>query len=147
MSLALRINVDSTIEEIEVNNIVHTLQTETFYPFDEYKLIERYEINNCYMYLYGMLNLSYPINQYEFQQFNMTGDVFVVLVDREGDFLDLNEIDFLGFYELQIDLDDTLIEDELNNTDDEKYDSSFVEEDRYNIDDEKYDSDSDVVMT
>ena len=131
MTLALRINVDSTIEEIRVDNIIDTLQTQTAYPFEEYRLLEKYEIyNDCWLYIYGMLNMSHPFNDFEFQYFNMTGDVFVLLVNTNGDFLDLNESQFIGFYQVEIDLDDTLIEDELSSSDDDSYDSSFVEDDR-----------------
>jgi hypothetical protein len=131
MALALRINVDSTIEEIRIDDVIHTLQTQTAYPHEEYKLLERYEVfDDCWLYLYGMLNTSHPFNEYEFQYFNMTGDVFVLMVSETGEFLDLSEEQFIGYYDFIIDLDDTIIEDELSETDDESYDSSFVEEDR-----------------
>ncbi len=141
MTLALRINVDSTIEQIEVENITTTLQTQTAYPQEEYRLLERYEIyDNVWLYIYGMLDLSHPFNRYEFQQFSMTGDVFALLVNVDGEFMDLTEVDFVEFYEHEIDLDDTLIEDEMESTSDSyDYSTDWIEDDRL-------DSDGDVVM-
>ncbi len=143
MATALRINVDSSIEEIQVDNIVDTIQTQTAYPQEEYRLLERYEIyDDVWLYIYGMLDLSHPFNRYEFQQFNMTGDVFALLVNTEGDFINLSEVVFSDFYNEEIDLDDTIIEDELPYTsEDDTYDysDSFIVDDRY-------DSDGDVEM-
>ena len=139
-SLALRINVDSTIQEIEVDNIINTLQTRTAYPFEEYKLLERYEIfNNCWLYIYGMLNMSHPINNFEFQYFTMTGDVFAVLVNTDGNFLDLSESQFRVFYQEEIDLDSDIVEDELTSEDDE-----FDSLDGFIVND--IDSDGDISM-
>ncbi len=130
MTTAVRINRDSTIEEIQVDSIIDTLQNQTAYPYQEYRLLERYEMyDGVFLYIYGMLNISHPFNDFEFQYFNMTGDAFAVLVNESGEFLDLSESQFIGFYQLEIDLDDTIIEDELTESDN-SYDSSFVEDDR-----------------
>ena len=136
MSLALRINVDSSIEEIRIDDIIHTIQTQTAYPYEEYRLLERHEIyGNNWLYIYGMLDLSHPFNRYEFQQFNMTGDVFALIVNTDGEFMDLTEVDFIAFYELQDNLDDFIMEDEMESTSDSyDYEDSFIVDDRLDSD-------------
>lgn len=129
---ALRINVDGSIEEIEVNNIIDTLQTQTAYPYEEYKLLERYDLdNNSYLYLYGMTNIEYPFNDFEFQYFNITGDAFVLLVNEEGDFLDLTEDEFMMLYQEDIVLDTDLLNDELESGLENEYDfdTDWIEDD------------------
>ena len=129
MAIAIRINLNSNMEEIEVNDIIETIQTQTHYPHREYRLLERYEYDNLWLYVYGMLNLAYPFNQYNFQLFNMTGDVFALLVNETGDFVDLTIRDFVSFYEEVDDLDDYLIEDEMeeySEIDEYTYDDGFL---------------------
>lgn len=125
--LGIRINVDGSMNEIVVDNIIETLINETEYDYQSYRLCERIELfNNDYLYIYGSRNLDYPFNNYEFEYSNLTGDAFVVCVNEEGEFVNISIPEFITIYERS---DDVFSSDSylsLSDEDDTLSDDSFI---------------------
>ncbi len=76
--------------------------------------------------IYGK-DFGYDFNQYNLQTVVARGSIFITKTDMYGNLKDINETEFLNFYEDDVELNDYIIEDETERSDDDyDYSTGFL---------------------
>jgi hypothetical protein len=94
-------------------------------PIECFDMIE--EDNGFYLF-YGWKCGYNNFNMFEFPRANVYGDAFVIFVNRNREAMDIDTDNFNNLFECE-DLDDTLLEDELEEENEYNLEDSFIASD------------------
>ena len=129
MTLAIRINVDSSLDPININDLDDTIRRNSGHNRDEYNIMEIVELEYDRRIIILACNTG-GFNLFEFLYGNYRGIVFVVLQDTlTQDFLNISIQNFLDIYYEEDDLGDYSDRNSYD-SDSYDYDDDFIDDDR-----------------
>ncbi len=130
MPSGIKINTRGDMEEISVDEIMDFIRINI--DGDEYMIMERHRFNDCYIFVYGSLNVRFRLNEYYFRSSieRLRGDAYILCISTPDsdtcEFMDLSIPAFLNFYEEEVDLTVTDDEEEESYSSERTSDRDFL---------------------